>query len=198
MTKQEALQLLQRSRRPRTTESRAATRGPRQPQTCFNEAVVRGRRRGTGRSQSGSHSRCFNEAVVRGRRRARLGGARDLHVGDASTKPSSEDDGEVIVLRRSEAFSALLQRSRRPRTTESPSQSAYSPSGSGGFNEAVVRGRRRARGPTRRRPRRACFNEAVVRGRRRDAGGVRERDRNESASTKPSSEDDGEASSLTV
>src|ERR1019366_7700210 len=115
-------------------------------------------------------------------------------VGDlaASTKPSSEDDGERHAGGASGAASGALQRSRRPRTTESAPRArspGYRPTR---FNEAVVRGRRRApelevddplprvastkpsseddgerTRSARRRSRCHRFNEAVVRGRRR-------------------------------
>ena len=66
-----------------------------------------------------------------------------------------------------------LQRSRRPRTTESPRASRSLRRSSAGFNEAVVRGRRRV-----------ATNPAVT-------------TCNQVASTKPSSEDDGEGSRRT-
>ena len=88
--------MLQRSRRPKTTERRRRCRDSCARVPSFNEAVVRRRRRaGTGGSD----------------------GHRDL---PASTKPSSDDDGEPVTVRGLEnpRVKPALQRSRRPKTTE--------------------------------------------------------------------------------
>ena len=63
--------------------------------------------------------RRFNEAVVRRRRRERGAQFRHLLLLVASTKPSSEDDGECMEMTKAEWDSRVLQRSRRPKTTES-------------------------------------------------------------------------------
>ena len=86
----------------------------------------------------------------------------------ASTKPSSEDDGEAICFVSSPARRSSLQRSRRPKTTESPSEHPPSERELDRFNEAVVRRRRRGPRPdVRLEGRLGRFNEAVVRRRRR-------------------------------
>ena len=257
---------LQRSRRPRTTERCTRIRCSRRRRIRFNEAVVRGRRRGAHGPPSSSRACRFNEAVVRGRRRVfhaaasllpncRLQRSRRPRTTerrgrpcpvcggfDASTKPSSEDDGESLprILWTTRWMSAStkpsseddgeptedrewslstkpLQRSRRPRTTERCTSKRTPRGACRCFNEAVVRGRRRAPssacasvarrtlqrsrrprttespacpGPPRRAPR--GFNEAVVRGRRRAQELERVPHLHVEASTKPSSEDDGE------
>ena len=184
----------------------------------FNEAVVRGRRRARRPRCSGAGARCFNEAVVRGRRRASGRQARRPATGPlqrsrrprtteraekdrridavllASTKPSSEDDGEDHNFPIIRSRGGVLQRSRRPRTTESPPvpeddrlhrDASTKPSSEDDGEPAPPAPRRARNGPLQRsrRPRTtescpptwrfACwprgFNEAVVRGRRRAA-----------------------------
>ncbi len=232
---------LQRSRRPKTTESNCASSFGKCPTMCFNEAVVRRRRRG---SRSG-HRRArvsrfneavvrrrrrgprslrtrlatpqlqrsrrpkttesimwaicrgvmwgrFNEAVVRRRRRAASLGRLPIVDDVASTKPSSEDDGETFVPRCHRLERHMLQRSRRPKTTERFSVfgafnavevASTKPSseddgevggekGDGGSPGRLQRSRRpkTTESPRRasRRPRATRrFNEAVVRRRRR-------------------------------
>ena len=164
---------LQRSRRPKTTESGPRGSAAPRARACFNEAVVRRRRRGATRGSTrcgeGASTKPSSEddgergdASTR-RRRTRL----DPPARRASTKPSSEDDGEAGSPRRSSR--AWIR-----------------------FNEAVVRRRRRG-GSRRTGPSRALrFNEAVVRRRRRGRRVAAHALRDLSASTKPSSEDDGE------
>ena len=263
---------LQRSRRPRTTERTTISRSFGLAGGCFNEAVVRGRRRAPpfpkttdcivtlqrSRRPRTTESQLrprlvelgtarFNEAVVRGRRRAvrRRGASRagrgastkpsseddgERPLGRcffdpcelASTKPSSEDDGESIFASLISFVCFGLQRSRRPRTTEreeagvvgEPRLPASTKPSSEDDGEAAPNpflGRpagplQRSRRPrTTESPRAsrslrrssAGFNEAVVRGRRRVATNPAVTTCNQVASTKPSSEDDGEGSRRT-
>src|ERR1019366_793223 len=136
---------LQRSRRPRTTESLprsgivasqlSASRKPsseedgeaRAPVSRvrrlrrFNEAVVRGRRREpTEDPLDNAVDKRFNQSAARERRRANGGSRVEPEHEAASTKPSSEDDGEVHFQANTARRLSVLQRSRRPRTTESP------------------------------------------------------------------------------
>ncbi len=159
---------LQRSRRPKTTERSAGRTLVHGHDRGFNEAVVRRRRRGPAgghRRGAGDHASTkpsseddgesfscprtssrtdrFNEAVVRRRRRGAVRGAHQRAGLAASTKPSSEDDGEFLSAKRAYARRTAstkpsseddgerrvdvglghaveqLQRSRRPKTTES-------------------------------------------------------------------------------
>ena len=88
---------LQRSRRPKTTESRVRRRNPRAPASRFNEAAVRRRRRGlTIVARRPASAASFNEAAVRRRRRARIRVRVCRSNRSASTKPPSEDDGETV------------------------------------------------------------------------------------------------------
>ena len=174
-----ALQALQRGRRPRTPERRPswearpehlASTGPasgtpengsqlarRRLALCFNGAGVRGRRRGTGREADRWDLGSFNGAGVRGRRRgARPRGAFGLV--DASTGPPR--GGRRRATSRSRPTDARLQRGRRPRTPERPPLDWRD--GSPGFNGAGVRERRRGPWP-RGRASSSGFNGAAAR-----------------------------------
>ena len=112
---------LQRSRRPKTTERPRELSGLSRGRLPFNEAAVRRRRRVRER---------WNEialAVVPstkppseddGERLLERQGGGDSRP---STKPPSEDDGESAPTSRSRPRARSLQRSRRPKTTESRS-----------------------------------------------------------------------------
>ncbi len=163
---------------------------------CFNEAVVRRRRRGAARRGPASRpSRRFNEAVVRRRRRGRFRQCTRRSDPDASTKPSSEDDGERMIMWLTIPCVRPLQRSRRPKTTERGGAGERMGRSTARFNEAVVRRRRRVGFCMYMAHTLWCgFNEAVVRRRRRVVSIANNLQFLRTASTKPSSEDDGEIS----
>ena len=135
--------LLQRSRRPKTTES-----GSRPVFSASSGRLQRSRRPKTTErrrpSRRSSRTPRFNEAVVRRRRREPATFSRPTTIDglQRSRRPKTTERW------RSPPTSPRpqpLQRSRRPKTTERRPRSSIGANGSGCFNEAVVR--RRRRGP---------------------------------------------------
>jgi len=210
--------MLQRSRRPKTAESK-----PRQLQPWRYGLLQRSRRPKTA-------ERGGTTAGLRGKR-------------CASTEPPSEDGGEILRLgapslsapklqrsRRPKTAERIwllaltrqsrpLQRSRRPKTAESTTgvllirllrrASTEPPSEDGGeftslatsffsafcFNGAAVRRRRREGGRNQSAEVSTGFNGAAVRRRRRVGGGAQKAESRRVASTEPPSEDGGETES---
>ena len=184
---------LQRSRRPKTTE-RSRGRGTSASRaSSFNEAVVRRRRRGTARRDRDVWNRVPSTKPSSEDDGERSAASRPSPVGPPSTKPSSEDDGETDATQALQGVLNLLQRSRRPKTTERPEVASMGPS----RRDALQRSRRPKTTESTRDRLAACtapesFNEAVVRRRRRGRWACPTPRSRSQPSTKPSSEDDGE------
>ena len=110
--------VLQRSRHPKTAESRRRARRGGVWARRFNGAAIRRRRRVVARAQATTRHQGFNGAAIRRRRRG-FGEAGDVATRlGASTEPPSEDGGERSTVADGACPVCMLQRSRHPKTAE--------------------------------------------------------------------------------
>ena len=112
--------MLQRSRTPKSAESAPPSTKQSSALCCFNGAALRRVRRGRDTIHSRQGIPSFNGAALRrvrrGNRRCHHGRARE----GASTEPHSEECGEAQTLDVRRGRSDELQRSRTPKSAESP------------------------------------------------------------------------------